>query len=106
MKRNISMLIAVILMISCVSYSAAAADASDSISTTSLTIDDTVTQLTLFNAYQFDDNGFAYHDRGFVRLNPGMNTINVLEQNSSGEWSARSTLSLTFIEIDYKPRIL
>ena len=63
MKRTISMLIAVILMISCVSYSAAAADASDSISTTSLTIDDTVTQLTLFNAYQFDDNGFAYHLR-------------------------------------------
>jgi predicted phage tail component-like protein len=62
-----------------------------------------VYQGTLSNVY---DNGFAYHDRGFVRLNPGMNTINVLEQNSSGEWSARSTLSLTFIEIDYKPRIL
>lgn len=55
------------------------------------------------NAYE---SGFAYHDRGIVRLNPGLNTINILERNNSGGWSSRNTLSLTYIEIDYQPRIL
>lgn len=52
------------------------------------------------------ESGFAYHDRGIVRLNPGLNTIEILEKNAAGGWSARNTLELTEIEIDYKPRIL
>ena len=50
--------------------------------------------------------GFAYHDRGFVRLEPGLNTMNVLEQTASGNWSSRTTLNLTYITVDYSPRIL
>lgn len=50
--------------------------------------------------------GFAYHDRGIVRLNPGSNSILVLEQNSSGNWGTTTSLSLSSIAIDYNPRIL
>ena len=49
---------------------------------------------------------FSYHDRGFVRLEPGMNTIRILEQNASGNWGARSSLSLNSISVDYQPRVL
>ena len=49
---------------------------------------------------------FAYHDRGYVRLEPGMNTIYILEQNASGNWGARSSLSLNSISVDYQPRLL
>ena len=52
------------------------------------------------------ENGFAYHDRGVVRLEPGTNTIQILEQNNAGNWGARSSLSLSYIVIDYSPRIL
>ena len=51
-------------------------------------------------------NGFAYHDRGIVRLEPGINTITILEQNNAGNWGARNTLTLSYIAIDYNPRIL
>lgn len=50
--------------------------------------------------------GFAYHDRGYVKLNPGYNTIQILEQNNSGGWVTPTTLTLTSIAIDYAPRIL
>lgn len=50
--------------------------------------------------------GYAYHDRGFVRLEPGMNAITIMEQNSSGSWGPTSSLSLTSFTVDYSPRIL
>lgn len=50
--------------------------------------------------------GYVYHDRGFIRLEPGTNTINILEKNSSGSWVTPTTLSLTRISVDYSPRIL
>jgi len=49
---------------------------------------------------------FAYHDRGFVRLEPGMNSIRIMEQNASGNWQARYSLSINSISVDYRPRIL
>lgn len=52
------------------------------------------------------DNGFAYHDRGIVRLDPLMNSIRIMEQNDNGGWTAPSTLNLSRIEVDYRPRIL
>ncbi len=50
--------------------------------------------------------GFQCHDRGYVKLNPGTNQIQILEKNSSGNWVTPTTLSLTSISIDYAPRIL
>jgi len=50
--------------------------------------------------------GFIYHDRGYIRLSPGMNQIQIFEQNSSGSWVTPTSLSLTSISIDYAPRIL
>ena len=52
------------------------------------------------------DYGYAYHDRGMVRLDPGMNSIRIMEKNSSGSWVTPTTLNLTSISIDYSPRIL
>lgn len=49
---------------------------------------------------------FAYHDRGFIRLETELNNIRIMEQNASGNWQAPSTLVLNTINIDYKPRIL
>ena len=54
----------------------------------------------------YADRGYAYHDRGFVRLEPGTNSIRIMEQNSSGNWVTPTTLSLTSIGVDYAPRIL
>lgn len=51
-------------------------------------------------------SGFVYHDHGIVRLEPGYNLVNIQEQNGDGIWVGRNTLSLTYIAIDYKPRIL
>ena len=50
--------------------------------------------------------GFVYHDRGYIKLNPGTNQIQILEKNSSGSWVTPTSLSLTSINIDYAPRIL
>lgn len=50
--------------------------------------------------------GFAYHDRGYISLNPGTNAIQIKEKNSSGSWVTPTTLTLTSISIDYAPRIL
>ena len=50
--------------------------------------------------------GFSYHDRGYIRLSPGTNQIQILEQNSSGSWVAPTSLSLSLIYVDYAPRIL
>ena len=52
------------------------------------------------------DNGFAYHDRGFIRLEPGMNQIVIQEITSNGNWTAPTGLTLTRIEVDYAPMIL
>ena len=60
------------------------------------------------------ESGFAYHDRGFVRLEPcevvnntmTVNHIIIQEQNTQGNWVTPSTLSLTRIDIDYNPRLL
>ena len=52
------------------------------------------------------DNGFAYHDYGMVRLEPGLNEITIEEQNSSGNWVTPTTLSVSSIAIDYNPRLL
>ena len=52
------------------------------------------------------DNGYAYHDRGHIRLDPGSNAISIMEQNASGNWVTPTTLSLSSIAIDYSPRIL
>ena len=52
------------------------------------------------------ENGFAYHDHGVVRLESGLNTISIEEQNAQGNWVTPSTLSLESIIIDYKPRLL
>lgn len=52
------------------------------------------------------ENGYAYHDRGVIRLNPGMNTIMIMEKNDNGNWVTPTTLALTSIAIDYSPRIL
>lgn len=49
---------------------------------------------------------FVYHDRGYVKLNPGTNQIQILEKNSSGSWVSPTSLALTQLEIDYAPRIL
>lgn len=54
-------------------------------------------------SYEF---GFNFHDRGYVKLDPGYNTIQILEENSQGRWVTPTTLSLTSITIDYSPRIL
>ena len=48
---------------------------------------------------------YSYHDRGIVRLEPGMNTINILEKNNNS-WVTPTSLSLSRIEIDYAPRVL
>ena len=53
--------------------------------------------------YEF---GYSYHDRGFIRLENGLNAISIMEQNENGNWTTPSTLSLSSIEIDYAPRIL
>lgn len=58
------------------------------------------------NAPTFYENGFAYHDRGMIRLEPGMNEIVIEEQNNQGNWTTTSTLTLTYIAIDYNPRLL
>lgn len=50
--------------------------------------------------------GYAYHDRGVIKLEPGMNNIRIMEKNSSGSWVVPTTLSLTSINVDYAPRIL
>lgn len=60
------------------------------------------------------ESAFAYHDQGFIRLEPdetvnGASTYNhivIQEKNAQGNWAARSTLSLTHISIDYNPRLL
>ena len=60
------------------------------------------------------ESGFAYHDRGFIRLEPDTTTngtstknqIVIQEKNSSGNWTTPSTLSLASIAIDYNPRLL
>lgn len=52
------------------------------------------------------DRGYAYHDRGYIRLEPGMNKIDIMEQNSSGSWVTPTTLNLTSIGVDYSPRVL
>jgi len=52
------------------------------------------------------DLGYAYHDRGYIALDPGMNTITIMEQTDGGSWNIPRTLNLTSIEIDYAPRIL
>lgn len=52
------------------------------------------------------DNGYAYHDRGFVKLAPGLNDIRIMEQNENGNWGSWSTVSLSDISIDYQPRVL
>ena len=62
MKKTLSILLTVILLLSCVSCTVTAANTSDDITTTSLTADDTISQLTLFG-YQFNDDGFAYQQR-------------------------------------------
>ena len=48
----------------------------------------------------------AYHDRGYLSLNPGLNQIQILEKNSAGSWVTPTTLTLTRIGIDYAPRVL
>lgn len=50
--------------------------------------------------------GYVYHDRGYVSLNPGTNSIRIMEQNNSGSWVTPTTLQLTSLSIDYRPRIL
>ena len=57
-------------------------------------------------AASYWDNGFAYHDSGIVRLDPGNNAIQIMEENDDGNWVTPSTLSLTSITVDYNPRIL
>lgn len=50
--------------------------------------------------------GFGYHDRGFIRLEPGMNKIDIMEQNSQGNWVTPTTLTIRNIAVDYAPRVL
>ena len=67
------------------------------------------------------DNGFAYHDYGTVRLEPNtsdqidssaqnpyanINLISIEEKTVSGNWATPTTLSLSHLSIDYKPRLL
>lgn len=53
------------------------------------------------------DNGFAYHDRGMVTLEPGENHIFIQEHiPSSGNWIVPQHLSLEVFDLDFKPRIL
>ena len=52
------------------------------------------------------DYGYAYHDRGIIKLDPGLNHIEILEKNNNGEWVVPTTLSMTRLGIDYAPRIL
>lgn len=60
------------------------------------------------------ENGFAYHDRGFIRLEPDnvvnntmtVNHIVIKEKNSQGSWVTPTSLSLSHISIDYNPRLL
>ena len=52
------------------------------------------------------DFGYAYHDRGFVRLDPGLNHIDIMEKTTGGSWTSPTTLSMNSIEIDYAPRVL
>lgn len=57
-----------------------------------------------------EENGFAHHDYGFIRLEPDVGTsknhIVIQEKNSQGNWVTPTTLSLTSISIDYDPRLL
>ena len=50
--------------------------------------------------------GYAYHDRGFIKLEPGLNNISIMEKTSGGSWTSPTTLSMNSIEIDYAPRVL
>ena len=60
------------------------------------------------------EGGFAYHDQGFIRLEPDnvvnntmtVNHIEIQEKNSQGNWVTPTSLSLTHISIDYNPRLL
>lgn len=58
------------------------------------------------NTPEYYDNGFAYHDYGMVRLEPGLNEMVIEEQSAPGEWVTPTTLSLSSIAIDYNPRLL
>lgn len=59
-------------------------------------------------------SGFAYHDYGFIRLEPcevvnnvqTLNHIVIQEKNSQGNWVQPTSLSLTHISVDYSPRLL
>ena len=55
-------------------------------------------------------NGFAHHDRGFIRLEPdegnSTNHIIIQELNSSGYWVVPTTLSISYLNVDYNPRLL
>ena len=57
-------------------------------------------------AASYWDNGFAYHDSGIVRLDPGSNSIQIMEENDEGNWVTPDTLNMTAITVDYNPRIL
>lgn len=70
-----------------------------------LKIDGDTGMVTVINGTA-SSNGFAYHDFGIVRLEPGSNSITIQEKNNSGNWASRSTLNLTSISIDYNPRLL
>lgn len=66
--------------------------------------------MTKMAGSDFGENGYAYHDRGVVRLSPNtpdnVNHILIQEKNESGSWGQPSTLQLTSIAIDYVPKIL
>ena len=53
-----------------------------------------------------EEKNWAFHDGGFVWLEPGTNHIIIEEKSATNTWVTPTGLSLTNISIDYAPRIL
>ena len=52
------------------------------------------------------EKNWAYHDGGFISLDPGLNSISIEEKTTSNTWVTPTGLTLNHISIDYAPRIL